>query len=111
MGNLSALDHNVHHHEECKHTFDVVREAEQQRLEQHRLQIAIMIRSDVFRECRARTINSRPGPVEFFNVVNYTVARHLADAAVALPDLTEVLAEVERTDLAKSARAARGQSD
>ena len=42
-------------------------------------------------------INSTPGPAEFFRVVNYTVAQHLADVPVALPDLTEVLAEVART--------------
>ena len=58
------------------------------------LQIAAMIRCDVLRECRARTINSTPGPVEFCRVVNRTVAEHLADVPVALPDLTEVLAEV-----------------
>ena len=63
-----------------------------------RLQIALMIRSDVFRDCRARKINSTLGPVEFFRVVNCTVAQHLADVPVALPDLTEVLAEVARTD-------------
>ena len=57
-----------------------------------------MIRSDVFRDFRARKINSTPGPAEFFRVVNYTVAQHLADVPVALPDLTEVLAEVARTD-------------
>ena len=38
-----------------------------------------MIRCDVFREFRARKINSTPGPAE------------------ALPDLAEVLAEVART--------------
>ena len=53
-----------------------------------------MIRCDVFREFRARTINAVPGPAEFFRVVNYTVAQHLADVPVALPDLTEVLAQV-----------------
>ena len=63
-----------------------------------RLQIAVMLRSDVFREVRARKINSTPGPAELFQVVNYTVAQHLADVPVALPDLTEVLAEVARTD-------------
>ena len=57
-----------------------------------------MIRSDVFRDFRARKINSTPGPAEFFRVVNYTVAKHLADVHVALPGLTEVLEEVERTD-------------
>ena len=63
-----------------------------------RLQIAVMIRSDVFRDFRARKINSTPGPAEFFRVVNYTVAKHLADVPLALPDMTEVLAEVARTD-------------
>ena len=53
--------------------------------------------SDV-RDCRARKINSTPGLVEFFRVVNCTVAQHLAHVPVALPDLTEVLAEVARTD-------------
>ena len=57
-----------------------------------------MISSDVFRDFTARKINSTPGPAEFFRVVNYTVAQHLADVPVALPDLTEVLAEVARTD-------------
>ena len=46
---------------------------------------------------RARKINSTPGPAEFFRVVNYAAARHLAHVPVALPDLTEVLAEVART--------------
>ena len=58
-----------------------------------RLQIAEKIRSDAFRDFRAPKINSVPGPAEFFRVVNRAVAQHLADVPVALPDLTEVLAE------------------
>ena len=34
--------------------------------------------------------------MEFFSVVSRTVAQHLADVPVALPDLTHVLAEVGR---------------
>ena len=54
-----------------------------------RLQVAAMIRSDVFRFFRAPTaLRSSsvfvPGPAEFFRGVN---------RAVALPDLREVLAE------------------
>ena len=104
VGNLSALEHSVRHHEECKHTFEGAAvtakgdgtdpaSAATAKGDQ-RLQIAVMIRSDVFRNVRVRTINSTPGPAEFFRVVNYTVAQHLADVPVALPDLTEVLAEV-----------------
>ena len=63
------------------------------------MQIVVMIRCDVFRDCRARKKNITPGPAEFFRVVNYAAAQHLADVPVALPDLTEVLAEVARTDL------------
>ena len=121
VGNLSALEHNVRHHEECNHTFDGAaatakgdgkdlasaaaakggaedRAPAEAAKGNQGLQIAAMIRCDVFRECRARTINSTPGPVEFFRVVNRTVAQHLADVPVALPDLTEVLAAVARTD-------------
>jgi len=121
VGNLSALEHNVRHHEECKHTFDgaaVTAKGDGKDLASaatakgdaedpapaetakgdQRLQIAVMIRSDVFRDCRARRINATPGPARFYRVVNYAVAQHLADVPVALPDLTEVLAEVARTD-------------
>ena len=66
-----------------------------------RLQIVVMIRCDVFRDYRARKINSTVGLVEFFRVVNCTVAQHLAHVPVALPDLTEVLAEVARTDVVR----------
>ena len=116
VGNFAALEHCVRHHEDCTHTFHPTaatasgdaedpaprtsRRLQQQRdtaKGDRRLQIAAMIRSDVFRECRARTINAVPGPAEFFRVVNFAVARHLADVPVALPDLTEVLAEVART--------------
>ena len=91
VGNLCALEHNVRHHEECKHTFDGAAETAKG---DQRLQIAVMIRSDVFRDCRARKINCTFGPVELFRVVNCTVAQHLAKVPVALPDLTEGLAEV-----------------
>ena len=54
-----------------------------------------MIRCDVFRDCRARKINATPGPAESSTPGPLI----LADVPVALPDLTEVLAEVARTDL------------
>ena len=117
VGNLCALQHNVRHHEDCKHTFDgaaVTAKGDGKDLASaatakgdaeepapaetakgdQRLQMAVMIRSDVFREYHARKIDSTPGPAEFFRVVNYTVAEHLAKVPVSLPDLPEVLAEV-----------------
>ena len=35
--------------------------------------------------------------------MNYVLARHLADVPVALPDLTEVLAERARADFVRDA--------
>ena len=70
-----------------------------------------MIRSDVFRGCRARKINSAPGPAEFFHVVNRAVANHLADVRAAPPDLTEVLAEVARADRVSQASGAGHLAD
>ena len=120
VGNLTALEHNMRHHVECKHTFDGAAvtakgdgkdfasaasakgdagnpsSAETAEGDQ-RLQVAVMLRSGVFREGRARKLNATPGPTPFYNVVNYAVAQHLADVPVALPDLTEVLAEVARS--------------
>ena len=93
VGTLAALHHNVSHHERCDHTFsnDYLKQQPEGKRD---LQIAAMIRSDVFREFRARRIDATPGPVEFFNVVNHVVAEHLANVPVALPDLTDVLEEV-----------------
>ena len=71
-----------------------------------RLQIAVVIRSDVFREVRARNINSTPGPAELFRVVNFAGAKRLAEVPVTPLDLTEVLAKVARADCVSQARGA-----
>ena len=102
----------MRHREECKDTFDgaaVTAKGDAEDLApadtaegDQRLQIAVVIRSDVFREVRARKINSAPGPNDVFHVVNYTVAQRLAAVPVALPDLTEVLAEVARADFMRA---------
>ena len=57
------------------------------------VQIAVMLRSDVFREKFSRKINAMPGPAELFIVVNTETAKHLADHPFRLPDLDAVLAE------------------
>ena len=103
VGNLCALSHNVHHHAECLRTFDPEAETAQGHGEaataNRGLQIAVMIRSDVFRNVKARKTNSTPSPKQFFRVVNRAVAEHLAECPVSLPDLTAVLAEASRADL------------
>ena len=95
MGTLASLEHNVHHHASaaCQDCFQTNWELEQH-VEDRRLQIAVMIRCDVFRDFRARKINATPGPKDFFSVVNHVVAEHLARVPVSLPDLTEVLHEM-----------------
>ena len=52
-----------------------------------------MFRTDVFRESRARKINSCPGPLELYQIVNNETAKHLAEVPSYLPDLSAVLAE------------------
>ncbi len=121
VGNLCTLKYNVRHREECKDTFDgaaVTAKGDAEDLApagtpegDQRLQIAVMIRSDVFRGAKARAINPTPRPEELFHVVNDVVARHLAAVPVALPDLTDVLAEVARAEFTKAFRDSGGLSD
>eukprot|EP00959_Pyramimonas_sp_CCMP1952_P054180 1133484-Pyramimonas_sp.AAC.1 len=63
MGTLSSLEHNVHRHASaaCQGCFATHHEL-QQHVEVRGLQIAVMIRSDVFREYRALRIDATPGP-------------------------------------------------
>ena len=57
------------------------------------VQIAVLLRTDVFRAARARTINATPGPAELFEIVKSAAARHLAEQPLYLPDLAAVIAE------------------
>ena len=52
-----------------------------------------MYRSDVFRHCRARVTNSKPGPTHVFDIVNRVLSDSIAKLPLELPTLTEVLAE------------------
>ena len=87
MGTMTALEHNVVHHEQAEGCLGEGSD---------RAQIAVMLRSDVFRRCRARKINAVPGPAELFRPVNAEVARHLAEEPFHLPDLAAVIAESRR---------------
>ena len=86
VGNLVALSHNVKHTAEGHGCF-------QTRSQDQGVQVAIMARSDVFREARARRINNTPGPKELFDIVNRVVATQLAEKPLLTPSLTAVLAE------------------
>jgi hypothetical protein len=86
VGNLCALSHNVAHGENAAGSYGEGPPSEQ-------VQIAVMLRSDVFRAARARRINATPGPVELFRIVNTETAKHLAEQPFHLPDLAAVIAE------------------
>ncbi len=86
VGNLCALSHNVVHGEHAAGSYGGGPPSEQ-------VQIAVMLRTDVFRAARARTINATPGPAELFEIVNSATARHLAEQPLYLPDLAAVIAE------------------
>ena len=86
IGNLCAMHHNVRHDEHSAGSFGDGSPSEQ-------VQIAVMLRSDVFRGCRARKINATPGPAELYSIVNTETAKHLSEQPLTLPDLAATLAE------------------
>ena len=86
IGNLCALSHNVVHGEHSAGSLGEGQPAEQ-------MQIAVMLRSDVFRRCRARKIDATPGPAELYRIVNHETAKHLSEHPLYLPDLAAIMAE------------------
>ena len=86
VGNFCALEHNVVHGEHADTNYGEGPPSEQ-------VQIAVMLRTDVYRAARARRINATPGPAELFRIVNTETARHLAEQPLYIPDLAAVIAE------------------
>jgi len=86
VGNMCAMEHNVAHGSQTEGSFG-------NGPQEKRSQVAVMLRTDVFRQARARTLNSTPGPVELYRIVNDETARHLAEKPLHLPDLAAVMAE------------------
>ena len=86
VGNLCALEHKVVHGATAPGSWGSGPPESQ-------VQITVMLRSDLFREIRARRINACPGPRELFRVVNLETARHLAEVPFPLPDIAAIIAE------------------
>ena len=86
IGNMCALRHNVVHGAHAPGSCGAGLPSEQ-------FQIAVMLRSDVFRECRACKISATPGPTELYDLVNLETARMIAERPFYLPDLPAILAE------------------
>ena len=57
---------------------------------------AVMLRTDVFREERARSMSKKPTPCRVFDIVNNVVASALATTPLHFPDLRTCLADVPR---------------
>ena len=89
IGSFTALHHRVLHRESPEGTFGEGPHSEE-------VEIAIMLRTDVFRAARARCINSTPGPAELYHIVNREVAKHIAQHPFYLPDLSAVIAASRR---------------
>ena len=81
VGNMCALEHNVAHTAASAGCYG------------DDVQIAVMLRSDLFRESRARRIDACPGPKELFRIVNNEVAQHLATVPCPLPNIEDVMAQ------------------
>ena len=86
IGNFCALLHNVRHGTDSPGSFGADSDS-------NGVQIAVMFRTDVFRDARARNKNARPGPQSLYDVVNTETAKHMAEVPFDLPDLSDVLAE------------------
>ncbi len=81
VGNMCAVDHRVVHGRSSQGLFGTGDRA---------VQIAIMLRSDVFRHNRARKRGGKPTPTDMFDIVNTVVATHLGAEPLLLPDFASV---------------------
>ena len=90
VGNMCAMRHRVVHKDSDEGAYRGETDPFQP------VQMAVMLRSDVFRCARARKANATPGPTELFQIVNDETALHLATQTFRLPSLAEVVAESRR---------------
>ena len=54
--------------------------------------VTLLLRTDAFADCRARTASSSPGPVRVYEIVNSVMVEALRAKALELPTLQECLA-------------------
>ena len=88
MGNMCAAWHRVHHLDR--------REAGKLCGAAGNVHVAVMLRTDVFREERARAMNTKPTPCRVFDIVNRVVASTLATDPLRFPDLGTCIYDVSR---------------
>ncbi len=52
-----------------------------------------MFRSNVFKDCYARSMKNPPTPLDVYNAVNAVVARRLAEQPLRLPSIAEIISQ------------------
>ena len=87
---MCAVEHQVEHYDAIS-SQTLFQDAEADSASDGGLQIAVMLRSDVFRHARARQLQGKPSPVDMYDIVNEVVAEHLATQPMILPDFAAVV--------------------
>ena len=98
MGNLCAAKHQVEHFDETRKQELFHPTGAGSVSEQSGYLIAIMLRSDVFRWSRARKLEGKPTPVDMFDLINKTVAEHVATEAFVIPDFATVVGKYDEEE-------------
>ena len=88
MGNMCAAWHRVRHLD-SKEAGTLCEAA-------GNVQIAVMLRTDVFRGEQARSMSTKPTPCAVFDIVNQVVASSLATDPLHFPDLGRCIFELSR---------------
>ncbi len=85
MGNMCAAWHRVRHFERTRAQMLCAAAGD--------VQIAVMLRTDVFRDNRARATSQKPNPGRVFDIVNDIVANALAKCPLHFHDLRSCIAD------------------
>ena len=88
--NMCAVEHQVEHYDAIS-SQTLFQDADADSAADGGLQIAVMLRSDVFRHARARQLQGKPSPVDIYDIVNDVVAEHLAAQPLILRDFADVV--------------------
>ena len=116
VGNMCAVEHSVSHGLNKAPGGDVGGDSEGDHggpeggsdvgLYEGQLGVAVMIRSDVFANTRARKMKGKPTPIDVFDLVNKVVAQHLATNPLTLPDFASVAGAAPVPDYVPAANGA-----
>ena len=84
VGNMCAIEHQVAHSDDAFGLYQPPAGSGQG------LEIAVMMRTDVFSQTRGRKMKGKPTPTDVFDLVNPVIAQYLATVPLTLPDFASV---------------------